>query len=506
MPYMTVGAIDFSVALLGGAYPSLTEVIILPETSHEQRTIRALRIGKGNNAGNRKAVLFLGGVHARELINSDLLIGFAVRLLQAYDANHDLTLGGKTYTATTVRLVVEGMDIYLLPLVNPDGRAWVLNASGDRMWRKNRRPVPGSSAIGTDLNRNLDFLWSSTIGQTSTNPFSDVYRGPAVFSESETRNVRFLLDARPIECMVDVHSYSEDILYPWGDDQNQSTNPTMNFLNPALNGMRGTANDAYREYIPSGDENRYKSTGQRVRDAIATARGRTYVLMQSFGLYGTSGTTDDYAYSRHFADPGKRKVDGYTLETGPWTGNGLTSFQPDYEEAKRIMNEVWPGLMEFCLTTLCAVETTAQGTNLTRHLDGLRAFRDGAMQQTELGRRYQQLLLEHTPQLLALLGEDERLRLEAARVLEGVSRVVIGKDSRSATFEPALIDEIEKLLERAVRKADSDLQRAIRELRADLPHWRGKTVQDGLKRIPREGKSGKSTKKSVPRRQPRKKA
>jgi murein tripeptide amidase MpaA len=481
MAYMTVGAIDFAVALLGAVYPGFTEVIVLPEPSFEQRTIRALRIGKGSNAGNRKAVLFLGGVHARELINSDLLVGFAVRLLAAYNANTDLTLGGKTYTAATVRLVVEGMDIYLLPLVNPDGRAWVLNASGDRMWRKNRRPVPGSNAIGTDINRNFDFLWSSTIGQTSTNPFSEVYSGPAVFSESESRNVRALLDARPIQCMVDVHSYSEDILYPWGDDQNQSTNTSMNFLNPAYNGLRGTANDAYREYILSGDENRLKSTGQRVRDAIATARGRNYKLMQSFGLYGTSGTTDDYAFSRHFVNANQRKVDGYTLETGPWTGNGLTSFQPDYEEAKRIMNEVWPGLMEYCLATLCAVEQTAQGTGLEKRLDALRSFRDGAMSQSEIGQRYESLLLEHTPELLMVLGEDEALRAEAAKVLERVSRVVTSKGPRAETFEPALIADIERLLGRAHQSADAPLRRAITELRTDLPRWRGKTVQDGLK-------------------------
>lgn len=496
MAYMTVGAIDFAVALLGAVYSSFTEVIVLPEPSFEQRTIRALRIGKGSNAGKRKGALFLGGVHARELINSDLLVGFAVRLLQAYDANTDLTLGGKTYTAATVRLVVEGMDIYLLPLVNPDGRAWVLNASGDRMWRKNRRPVPGSSAIGTDINRNFDFLWSSAIGQTSTNPFSETYRGPAVFSESESRNVRSLLDARPIECMVDVHSYSEDILYPWGDDQNQSSNASMNFLNPVYNGLRGTANDAYREYIPTSDENRLKSTGQRVRAAIATARGRNYTLMQSFSLYGTSGTTDDYAFSRHFVNANQRKVDGYTLETGPWTGNALTSFQPDYEEAKRIMNEVWPGLMEYCLATLCAVETTAQGTGLTRQLDGLRAFRDGAMSQSEIGQRYQRLLLEHTPELLRVLSGDERLRAEAAGVLERVSRVVSSRGPRAGTFEPALIADIEGLLERAHESADAPLRRAITELRADLPRWRGKTVRDGLEMPVHEKKPARAQRPS----------
>ena len=72
----------------------------------------------------------------------------------------------------------------------------------------------------------------------------------------------------------------------------------------------------YREYIPAFDLDWYLITGARIRDAIAAARGRTYILQQSIGLYPTSGTSDDYAYSRTFVDSQKRKVRGFTLETG----------------------------------------------------------------------------------------------------------------------------------------------------------------------------------------------
>ena len=36
-----------------------------------------------------------------------------------------------------------------------------------------------------------------------------------------------------------MHSFSELILYPWGDDDNQSTEPTQNFRNPAFDRRRG---------------------------------------------------------------------------------------------------------------------------------------------------------------------------------------------------------------------------------------------------------------------------
>ena len=38
---------------------------------------------------------------------------------------------------------------------------------------------------------------------------------------------------------TDVHSFSELILYPWGDDDNQSTAPAQNFANPAFDRRRG---------------------------------------------------------------------------------------------------------------------------------------------------------------------------------------------------------------------------------------------------------------------------
>ena len=52
----------------------------------------------------------------------------------------------------------------------------------------------------------------------------DTYHGPGAFSEPETRNVAWLLDRYPTtrypttRFLTDVHSFSELILYPWGDE------------------------------------------------------------------------------------------------------------------------------------------------------------------------------------------------------------------------------------------------------------------------------------------------
>lgn len=57
-------------------------------------------------------------------------------------------------------------------------------------------------------------------------------------------------------------------------------------------------------------------------------------------LYPTTGTTEDYACSRHFADPSRRWIMAYVLETG-------TEFQPRFAEGYTIIQGVATGLVNF---------------------------------------------------------------------------------------------------------------------------------------------------------------
>jgi carboxypeptidase T len=74
--------------------------------------------------------------------------------------------------------------------------------------------------------------------------------------------------------------------------------------------------------------------------------GRSYVVQQSVGLYPTSATSDDYAFSRHLVDDGsgrnRGKVFGYTVEFGQ-------EFVPPYAEMRQIIDEVGAALTELCL-------------------------------------------------------------------------------------------------------------------------------------------------------------
>jgi carboxypeptidase T len=473
--YLTATGIEACLQFLASTYPSICKLFIMPEKSIEGRTIRAIKIGKGSGA-KRHAVLFIGGVHAREVVNPDLLVSLALKLCRAYIGGTGLTFGGKVFNAPTIKLIVEAMDIYVLPLVNPDGRVFVQSPSGDAMWRKNRNPNPGLPCKGVDINRNYDFLFSSGI-MTSSSSCSDVFKGSAAFSEPETRNVRHMLDRFPqICCMADVHSYSQLILYPWGDDNNQTTDPAMNFQNPVFDGLRGTSGDtAYKEFIPEADLDFFVATGNRMRDAIAEVAGTVYTVEQAVLLYPTSGTSKDYSYSRHFVDATKRKVSAYTVETG-------TQFQPTYATALNVIREVSAGLVRFCLSCLCVVEETLAGTTLTGRLDDMRAFRDQVLRETPKGRRYVSLLEDNGVELMQIILRDKKLRAEVVDLTKGIDAVVRSrKAAKPKVFGASIIQAAEKLSASIASKASPTLKKAIEEVRRDIKHFSGRGVLDGLK-------------------------
>jgi hypothetical protein len=129
----------------------------------------------------------------------------------------------------------------------------------------------------------------------------------------------------------------------------------MNFRNPAFDGKRGITDSTpggdpgkYQEYLPAADLDDLIHLGTVMSDAIATAHGRQYSVKGAVGLYPTSGTSDDYAYSRSFVDAHKGKVLGYTIEWGPQRASVAKSFHPDYRDMVPIIEEVTAALLAFC--------------------------------------------------------------------------------------------------------------------------------------------------------------
>jgi hypothetical protein len=215
--------------------------------------------------------------------------------------------------------------------------------------------------VGIDLNRNFDALLDfrrhfapDSRVNSSDNPSAQVYIGPEVASEAETRNVVWLLDRFPhLRWFIDLHSHVPAVFYAWGFDENQTVNPTMSFRNEAFDHQRGRARDSYREYVRPHDLASMQHLGQAFKDAVNATSGENYDLNQYFSLYPTSGCSDDYAHSLSFAEGRRSSVLGFTVECGRY-------FQPIWQEAEDVIKEVCAGLTAFCLATRERVEISSR--------------------------------------------------------------------------------------------------------------------------------------------------
>lgn len=340
--YMTADEVEDALKNMSKQHPNLMTLIELPNPTWEDRVSHAVRLGAAENL-DRPGVLFTGSMHAREWGGSDICVSFLINLINAYINGVPLQYGGKVFATQQVRTILEKIHVFVFPDVNPDGKNY--SQTVYPMWRKNRNPniEVNPQNPGVDLNRNFHFLWDSGIG-TSANPASSVYKGSHPLSEPEIKNVSYLFDTYPnIRYYVDIHSYSELILYSWGDDDNQTTDSAQDFSNPAYDGKRGVLEDQkYREFISPMDEIIAVGLAQRMNDALAAVRGgRGYTVQESSGLYPTTATSSDYAFSRNLTDTTKTKVQGWTIEFGK-------EFIPPFSEMRKIIKDVCSAMTELC--------------------------------------------------------------------------------------------------------------------------------------------------------------
>jgi hypothetical protein len=96
----------------------------------------------------------------------------------------------------------------------------------DRMWRKNRQTVSGSTCIGHDINRNWPYHWADS-GGASTNPCDQDFKGRSQADAPETAALSSWLRqtkaSQGVKLFIDWHSYSQlfmtrqfpPILYPF---------------------------------------------------------------------------------------------------------------------------------------------------------------------------------------------------------------------------------------------------------------------------------------------------
>lgn len=165
----------------------------------EGREIPAVRILPEGEVSKR--ILLVGGHHARERISVEIPYRLGWYVFQARLQGQPLACLSTT-------------ELVIVPLLNPDGYAYLSPADYNWNWRKNRSPQ--GSAVGVDLNRNYPWAWGT--GQGSSDPESIFYRGRNCLSEKETQAIADLFCRIKIDALISYHSYGQAILYPWASE------------------------------------------------------------------------------------------------------------------------------------------------------------------------------------------------------------------------------------------------------------------------------------------------
>ena len=296
--------------------PDIVNMISLPFQTYEGRTVEGIEITTNPRRDSGKPVYLQMGVHhAREWPSGEHAMEWAYEMINGYRAGDPRVVS-----------LVENARTIVVPIVNPDGfnisrEAGELSGGGGgtggndtvniatspfEYRRKNCRfydeSAPGGNCVqpsvgiaepGVDPNRNYGGLWGGN--GAGTDPLAQDYRGPGPFSEPETQNIQSLIAHNQVIALITNHTFSNLVLRP-----------------PGLQSAGALPDDALL---------------QQLGDRMAAENG--YLSTTGYGLYDTSGTTEDWSY-------GTAGALSYTFEIGcnrdPASGDCIGNFHPPYQE------------------------------------------------------------------------------------------------------------------------------------------------------------------------------
>ena len=304
-------------------------------------TPQVLRIGSHRD-GSKVGVFIYCQQHAREWVTPITCVETAERLLRNYAIDPG------------TRQLVDNLDIFILPSVNPDGGMYSLHDFGSQ--RKNMtRHCPLTSASGMPASRNqwgVDLNRNNTVGTyfdgysgASSTCTGETYAGPAEASEPEIRNEHWVVETfKNIKFSNNIHSYGG--YFMWAPGAYISTGRVT------------------LPYPNIGVEKYFFDGAEKILGRIAEFRG-TVILPSRTGpvadvLYSAAGNSADEQWYR-------RNIIAYSFETGAdlfqntqnGTSQSAVGFFPRYE------TEGWHESMEFAAGNYGLLETALEYANDT---------------------------------------------------------------------------------------------------------------------------------------------
>ncbi len=231
------------------------------------------------------AVLFIGNTHAREVLTVEIPLELIHDLTDAYGTDPQITEW------------VDTREIWVVPMLNPDGHHTV--AENNAMWRKNRNRngATFSWRWGVDLNRNWTYEWGYDEIGSSSWKFMETYRGTAPLSEPETLAMVPLVEENDFALCISYHSYGDLFLYTWSYTRADTPDHSL--------------------FYALGDE---------------ATRFNGYLAgnPKSGAIYTANGEWDDFMYGERRG--GKAKTFSFTAEVG-------SSFWPNESQIPTLVDE-----------------------------------------------------------------------------------------------------------------------------------------------------------------------
>jgi murein tripeptide amidase MpaA len=259
--------------------------------------------------------------HAREWITGSS-VQYVVEALLAGYARGDVQIR---------KLLDSGVEFIIVPIANPDGYEYT--RTKDRLWRKNRAIVKGT-VQGVDLNRNWPIHWADD--DSNTDPSKEIYRGPSAASEPETRALIRAFERFPgIVGALDVHSYSQQILWPYG----YTTEPSV-------------------------DEDGFSRVSTLMSEAILRNSGAKYEPARGSKHNYVTGGAKDWWYDTHGAW-------GLTVELAPLPDDD-NGFELDPKFIRPVGSDAMQAVLAFA--KFCQEHVTSKYETIANNRDGGRTL------------------------------------------------------------------------------------------------------------------------------------
>jgi hypothetical protein len=270
------------------AYPDLVQISSIGK-SYQGRDLWIARISDNVAVDEGEPEVLIDALHhSREHLGTEQ----ALYLLKVLTLDYA--------TDATVKRLVDSRVVWIIFALNPDGMEYDLTGNPYRAWRKNRQPNAGSTAVGTDLNRNYDYGWGCCRGSSGVKS-SITYRGPRPFSAPETQAMRDFVRSRVINGRqritfhITLHVNGQLILWPYGH----------------------TRTDIPAD-MTRADHSAFVALGKQ----MAARNG--YKAEQSSDLYITDGDQIDWMYGRY-------RIFSFTWELYPPEHHRIADFYPPDE-------------------------------------------------------------------------------------------------------------------------------------------------------------------------------